>query len=203
MGLNSTQKAHDRGKFFFDGRDPTMAETLSSQGLQCSKSEGWRALSGCFYLASAYVGSDFIRVFPVELNFFDRISASCQALELQFNTSYILECCQKLEEAAEYQSDILLIQLVRLQEIRYRMGRSFPYDDSNASRRPDVPVELFVRVWQKELETFWTSLPVDSQQHCMSVLCKSLADHWLTLCLPKGFYSQLFILLKSLYTKLT
>lgn len=171
MGLNCTQAAYARGKFFLDGGEPTKAETLSSQGLQLSKSEGWRALTGCFYLASAYVSYELTHVLLVEPKCSDRISASCQVLELQFNTHYILECCQKLEEAGEYQSDTLLVQLVRLQEIRYRMSRSFPYDDSHVSRRPGVPVELFVRVWQKELETFWTSLPVDSQQHCMSILC--------------------------------
>ncbi|KAF6218798.1 hypothetical protein HO133_005341 [Letharia lupina] len=92
-------------------------------------------------------------------------SSSCRGLEPQFNTSYILECCHKLEEAGEYQSDVVLAQLVRLQEIWYRMSRSFPYDESLASRRPDAPVEMFVRAWQKELETFWASLPVESQQN--------------------------------------
>lgn len=128
----------------------------------------------------------------MELKFFDRISASIQALELQFNTQYILECCKKLEEAGEYRSDTILVQLVRLQEIRYRMSRSFPYDDSHVSRRPDVPVEMFVRVWQKELETFWTSLPVDSQQHCMFILCKPLADHQLILLSTKGLLLTTF-----------
>lgn len=172
MGLNRTQAAYDRGKFFLDGGEPTKAETLSSQGLQFGKSEGWRALAGCFYLASTYVGYELAHVLLVETDFFNRISASCQVLELQFNTHYILECCQKLEVAGEYRSDTLLVQLVRLQEIRYRMSRSFPYDDSHVSRRPDVPVEMFVRVWQMELQTFWTSLPVESRQHCMSILCK-------------------------------
>ena len=112
----------------------------------------------------------FTKVFPyVELELFNRISASCRALELQFNTKYILECCLKLEEAREYQSDALLVQLVRLQEIGYRMGRSFPYDNSHTSRRPDAPVEMFVRAWQRELETFWATLPTELLQNCMSI----------------------------------
>lgn len=101
----------------------------------------------------------------IELEFLNRISASCRGLEPQFNTLYILECCHELEEAGEYQSDVVLAQLVRLQEIWYRMSRSFPYDESLASRRPDAPIEMFVRAWQKELETFWASLPVESQQN--------------------------------------
>lgn len=101
----------------------------------------------------------------MESELFSRLSASCRNLEPQFNTSYILECCHKLEEAGEYQSDALLVQLVHLQEIRYRMGRSFPYDDSHGSRRPDAPVEMFVRAWQKELETFWASVPSELQQN--------------------------------------
>ena len=108
----------------------------------------------------------------VDLRTFNRISTSCRALELQFNPQHVLECCQKLEEAGEYQSDALLVQLVRLQEIRYRMSRSFPYDDSHASRKPDAPVEMFVRAWQNELETFWASLPTESQQNCTSAAYK-------------------------------
>ena len=106
----------------------------------------------------------------VGLRTLDRISTSCRALELQFNPHHILECCQKLEEAREYQSDALLVQLVRLQEIRYRMSRSFPYDDSHASRKPDAPVDMFVRAWQNELETFWASLPAEAQQNCNSAI---------------------------------
>ena len=108
----------------------------------------------------------------VELRTFNRISTSCRALELQFNPHHVLECCQKLEEAREYQSDTLLVQLVRLQEIRYRMCRSFPYDDSHASRKSDAPVDMFVRAWQNELETFWASLPTESQQNCESAVYK-------------------------------
>ena len=93
---------------------------------------------------------------------FCRISASFRNMETQFNTSYILECCHKLGEAREYQSDILLQQLVGLQEIRYRMGRGFPYEECHGCRGPDAPVDMFVRVWKKELETFWDSLPVES-----------------------------------------
>lgn len=106
----------------------------------------------------------------MEPKLFHRISASCRGLEPQFNTTYILECCNKLGEAGEYQSDAVLVQLVRLQDIRYRMGRSFPYDESHGSRRPEAPVDMFVRVWQKELETFWASVPADIQQHSRSTL---------------------------------
>lgn len=132
----------------------------------------------------------------------NRISASCRSLEPQFNTSRILECCHKLGEAGEYQSDVLLVQLVRLQEIRYRMGRSFPYDESYASRKPDAPIEMFVRAWQKELETFWASLPAEFRQNSKP-LYKPSEAHRLIACLLKGFYSQPTIQSKSLFTRLT
>lgn len=101
---------------------------------------------------------------------FDRVSASCRSLEPQFNTSYILECCQKVEEAGEYESDSVLVQLVRLQEIRYRMGRSFPFDQSHAARLPDAPLEMFVRAWQNELKTFWASISAESQHNSKPTL---------------------------------
>ena len=115
----------------------------------------------------------------MEPELFDRISASCRGLEPQFNTNYILECCQKLEEAGEYQSDSLLLQLVRLQEIQYRMGRSFPYDEYHGARRPDLPVDMFVRAWQKELQTFWASMPAETQQNSKPSLDKLLEARWL------------------------
>ena len=93
------------------------------------------------------------------------MSASCRGLDPQFNTSYILDCCHKLEEAREYQSDALLVQLVRLQEIRYRMGRTFPFDESLVHRKSDVPIDMFIRAWQRELETFWGSLSAENQRN--------------------------------------
>ena len=101
----------------------------------------------------------------MEPEIWNRMSASFLGLEPQFNTSYILEFCHKMEEAEEYQSDAVLVHLVRLQEIRYRMGRSFPYDESNACRKPDAPVEMFVRAWRKELETCWATVPTKHQQN--------------------------------------
>ncbi|CAD6590339.1 MAG: hypothetical protein ASARMPRED_004732 [Alectoria sarmentosa] len=41
----------------------------------------------------------------------------------------------------------------------------FPYDESYASRKPDAPIEMFVRAWQKELEIFWSSLPAEYRQN--------------------------------------
>ena len=101
----------------------------------------------------------------MEPELWNRMSASFRGLEPQFNTSYMLEVCHKLEEAEEYQSDAVLVRLVRLQEIRYRMGRSFPYDESDASRKPDAPMEMFVRAWRKELEACWATVSTKHQQN--------------------------------------
>ena len=55
MGLNRTQNAYDRGKFFLDGHDLTKPGTHLIYGSECSRPDGWRALAGCFYLTSVYV----------------------------------------------------------------------------------------------------------------------------------------------------
>ena len=110
----------------------------------------------------------------METELWHRMSASFRGLEPQFNTSYILEFCHKLEEAVEYESDVVLVHLVRLQEIRYRMGRSFPYDESNACRKPDAPVEMFVRAWRKELETSLATVPTKHQQNREPTIHKRL-----------------------------
>ena len=174
MGLNRPQTAYDRGRFLLDGHHLKKPRTPPSNGPNHSRSDEWRALAGYFYVASV-------------------VSASCRGLELQFNMLYILECCQKLEEAGEYQSDSLLVQLTRLQAIRYRMGRSFPYDDPNASRKSDAPIELLVRTWQMELEAFWVSLPAKSQTNKMLLTTYHTAQIALyeidigdcTMCLPR------------------
>ncbi len=55
MGLNRTQTAYDRGKFFLDGHDLAKPGTQLIHGSESSRSDGWRALAGCFYLTSVYV----------------------------------------------------------------------------------------------------------------------------------------------------
>ena len=56
MGLNRTQIAYDRGKFFLDGHDiANKFKIKPSHGSEYGRSDGWRALAGCFYLTSAYV----------------------------------------------------------------------------------------------------------------------------------------------------
>ena len=164
MGLSRTQTTYDRGRFFLDGHDPNNTRTQLSHESEYSKSDGWRALAGCFYITSLYVSS--ISQLEVNTETSNRISASCRGLGLQFNTIYILECCHKLEQAAEFESDVILVQLVRLQEIRFRMGHSFPYDGSHATSSQDAPIEMFVKMWKRELETFWSTLPVKHRQNC-------------------------------------
>lgn len=52
MGLNRTQTANDRGKFFLDGPGFVKKGTRSSDGSVSSAFDEWRALAGCFYLTS-------------------------------------------------------------------------------------------------------------------------------------------------------
>ena len=167
MGLSRTPVTYDRGRFFLDGHDLNKAGTHSSNEPEYGRSDGWRALAGCFYVTSLYVSLTL--QLQVKTDTSNRISASCRGLELQFNTAYILECCHKLEQAGELESDLLLVQLVRLQEIRYRMGRSFPYDESHATPSLDAPIEMFVRAWKRELETFWSSLSIQHRQNRASI----------------------------------
>ena len=164
MGLSRTQTTYDRGRFFLDGTDFSKCRTQLSHESESSKSDGWRALAGCFYVTSLYVSP--ISQLEVKTDTSNRISGSCRGLELQFNTTYILECCHKLEQAGEFESDVILVRLVRLQEIRYRMGHSFPYDGSHAVSSPDAPTEMFVRMWRRELETFWSTLPIEHRENC-------------------------------------
>lgn len=82
-----------------------------------------------------------------------------QPLEL---TPYIIECSEALGIIKEYESDNLLMQLVRLQRIAMKVPRNF--DDVN------TPLAQFQRtmrinVLQEELNSFKNSLPRNLQQN--------------------------------------
>lgn len=72
--------------------------------------------------------------------------------------------CTILEEAQEHQSDLLLVSLVRLQNIIEPVNRLFL--DKMRVDESSVPVWMVVKLVQTELESLWTSLPPSIQQDC-------------------------------------
>ena len=55
MGLSRTQVVNQRGRFFLDGNDLGAPATQLAPESGYGRSDGWRALAGCFYVTSLYV----------------------------------------------------------------------------------------------------------------------------------------------------
>jgi hypothetical protein len=75
---------------------------------------------------------------------------------------YIEYCCQALLEAAEYESDIILVALVRVQAIIETANRNLL---SRGRPGEKAPVWMHVKSSQFELQTYWNSLPPNVQQN--------------------------------------
>lgn len=81
---------------------------------------------------------------------------------------YIDECLQKLAEAKEYETDELLVALVRIQYLTERI-----YQLSLKTQMPDelpglptFPASVHFPVLQTEVEKLWSSLPEKLKTHC-------------------------------------
>lgn len=81
---------------------------------------------------------------------------------------YIDECLQRLIDAKEYESDELLVALVRIQYLTERI-----YQLSLKNQMPDelpglpaFPASVHFPVLQTEVEKLWSSLPEKIKNHC-------------------------------------
>jgi hypothetical protein len=112
-----------------------------TQGLRTADER--RALLGCYYL-------------------FAKLSYSFKRLDPIRYTQHLEDCCQALLAEAEYPSDIVLVQHVRLQRV---LERYLP----NAVGQPElsVPVRSFVRCFEEDIQKFKQSVPRDLLESCM------------------------------------
>ncbi|KAF2458685.1 hypothetical protein BDY21DRAFT_341047 [Lineolata rhizophorae] len=99
-----------------------------------------RAVLGCFYLSS-------------------KVSSSFKKLEAMKWTPYLDDCCRVIEASREYESDVILVTLIRLQEIVSRLMLSLPYDDPDFPQKGSVPLAVVTKSFQTELNMFKESVP--------------------------------------------
>ena len=78
-------------------------------------------------------------------------------------SAYIEYCCDVLTEAAEYESDILLASLVKLQHIVEPINKTLI--DKAKKDETKAPIPMVVKLVHAELQNFWTSLPPRIQQN--------------------------------------
>lgn len=86
-------------------------------------------------------------------------------------TRYTDECCQIISEAAEYPTDTLLIQLMRVHRLADKIKRSISLDELEVPLGVSAPIGAYVRSLGSELAQLKQSFPEqlpDSGKNAMS-----------------------------------
>ncbi|KAH7336166.1 hypothetical protein BKA65DRAFT_28790 [Rhexocercosporidium sp. MPI-PUGE-AT-0058] len=95
--------------------------------------------------------------------FLTSVSAFClKKIDVMRFSAYIEHCCEVLLTTAEYDSDILLASLCKLQNIVEPVYRCFA--DKVKVNDTKAPVWMLVKMVRAEMENLWKSLPVHIQQ---------------------------------------
>lgn len=112
-----------------------------TQGLRTADER--RALLGCYYVC-AKLSHSFKRLDPIRY------------------TQHLEDCCQALIAEAEYPSDIVLVQHVRLLRV---LERYHPHAIGQTALT--VPVRSFVRCFEEDIQKFRQSVPRELLEGCM------------------------------------
>lgn len=76
--------------------------------------------------------------------------------------SYLEECLEKLQECNEYNTDILLVKYVRLQQMAEKISSSHRFDDTNRiSGWKLCPPTLYIKALQGELQALKNNLQTE------------------------------------------
>lgn len=78
-------------------------------------------------------------------------------------TSHIEESPKYLADVQEYRSDRIIIHLCQLQNIAIKISNLYHETDDSLGR--SVPVKMFIKVIQSELESFKMNLPHDLEDN--------------------------------------
>lgn len=78
-------------------------------------------------------------------------------IEVLPRTAYIVYCCKALESAAEYESDLFLVTMIRL----YSFVESVANSVTNGLNASDLtaPVWMQISSLRRELDSYWASVP--------------------------------------------
>ncbi|KAI1445894.1 hypothetical protein F5Y02DRAFT_94314 [Annulohypoxylon stygium] len=132
MGINRNPEWQERTRLLQANPEAPPART----------NEERRALLGVWYMTSI-------------------ISLAFQRIDPPRYTPYIDQCSKELEASQEYESDVLLIHLVRIQNLSERISQLHTKDNTaneiNAIAR--APASAYSNMFHAELEKFTESLP--------------------------------------------
>ncbi|OJJ51247.1 hypothetical protein ASPZODRAFT_127282 [Penicilliopsis zonata CBS 506.65] len=85
------------------------------------------------------------------------------------NTPYLTRCCEAVLEAQEYESDQLLVSLVRMQRLLARISDSFPGPDVDETPGPflDAPLHMVMATTRKEIDALVQSQPPEVKNNAL------------------------------------
>lgn len=80
------------------------------------------------------------------------------------NTTYLDTCCNVLEAKMEYDSDVDLVQLVRIQKLAQSIAVTW---DVNSPSLPSthLPPTMIIQAFQEQLDSFRANLPPHLQEN--------------------------------------
>ncbi|KAL3425507.1 tRNA processing endoribonuclease [Phlyctema vagabunda] len=113
--------------------------------------EGKRAFLGMTYISS---------IVSVYVKHMDAIRFS----------KYTEDCCQSVEEHAQYPSDQILVQLIRLQHIAEQVQDALPHDVTDISPSSAAPVALCIKILQTKLHKLQGLLPIHLQHNAFLLM---------------------------------
>lgn len=88
-----------------------------------------------------------------------RVKLGWSNAEMFHYTPYIEKCCQTLESTQECQNDLLLVYLVRVQNIVSEINQTFPYDEIETFKALGTPVALCIKALRMKLSGLRSSVP--------------------------------------------
>lgn len=95
----------------------------------------------------------------------NRVSCSLKRIDGLEHTSYLDYTCQSLAEAAEFESDLILVFMARSQYLVSTMSRSL----LSGGPGPDdvkAPPSMHAKLAKADLQKFFMALPSSLQEHC-------------------------------------
>ncbi|OTA52036.1 putative C6 transcription factor [Hypoxylon sp. EC38] len=130
-------------------KDPELQEKIrllqsNPEAPRARTNDERRALCGVWYMTSI-------------------ISLAFQRIDSPRYTTYIDQCLRELEADGEYQTDLLLVHLVRIQHLSERIAQLHIQDHlaGDPAEIARAPVSAYSGIFHAELEKFVASLPQD------------------------------------------
>ncbi|KAL6889441.1 hypothetical protein HDV57DRAFT_327670 [Trichoderma longibrachiatum] len=137
MGLSRPPGVHER----------TRLMVVRPPELHSRTNEERRAFAGAWYWASV-ISMNFQRVEPMRYN------------------GYLQECIRHLEEHPDYDTDISVVYLVKIQRLTERIAELNSRDEASEelSPVPSAPVSAYILAFQNELNQIRASMPKHLQE---------------------------------------